>query len=433
MLRPLRFAFAFAFAVVTGCAAPTQSTAPLKAAVPLDASPSSGQRFDFCVTPEPSAPLSLRNAAWLSFLSANEYTHANVLGPMLAQLGFANADVPDDAAWDSCTGDLRRLREAEKKHEDELAAVLGKEDLRKVARSLLPDGADWGSCVRPFLQDPALRVDAYPAASFQDHLVREVHAGSYLQFFSAGSIAKDGKSFRDASTQVVFARHRELPIAILAFRGTEPSQRVDVLVDLKVFKTDLEDHKWPAPWGSAHIGFVGAFESIEPLLMKKLAELEGTGVKLYITGHSLGGALATLAAARLMRARDEGMKLELAGVATFGSPRVGDKEFAATFEAEAEKQGVRVIRFRNGDDVVTRIPGALIEYEHVGTLAHLLEGSLTIAPSPEPAYDASSAADHNSSGFDANGAPTSGYYRRIHELLEKKTYPELDRCAEPAK
>ncbi len=424
-LRSATIALALLLSAVSGCAVPKQSTAPLKAAVALEDAPSRGERFDFCATP--SAPLSLRNAAWLSFLAANEYSHANVFGPMLAQLGFTNDKAPE-TAWDSCTSDLRQLREAESKHEAALAAALGKEELRTVARSLLPRDATWGSCARPFLEDPALRTDAFPAAAFQHHLVREVHAGSYLQFFSAGSIDDDGKRFRDASTQVVFARHRDKPIAILAFRGTEPSQRADVLADLKVWKTDLEEHAWPAAWGSAHQGFVEAFESVEPLLLKKLAELEGTGVKLYVTGHSLGGALATLAAARIMRARNDGMPIELAGVVTFGSPRVGDKEFAATFRATAEKLGVRVERYRNGNDLVTGIPGALIEYEHVGTLAHLLEGSLTIAPSPEPPYVSSSVGDHNISGFDANGAPTSGYYRRLHELLEANKYPEFDRC-----
>lgn len=426
--------FVLLLAVLTGCVRAEGSTAPLVAAVPLEASPSKGASFDFCASPPRDAPMHLGNAAWLAFIAANEYTHAKTFGPMLGELGFHNPNLAADLSWGECLGDLRQLRAAQVEREAALRAALGKPELRTLARGLVPTGGTWGSCARPFLEREDLAVDVFPAVAFQKDLVQTVHADRYLQFFTAGAAERDGDRFKDDSTQVVFARHREKPIVVLSFRGTETSQMADVRADLKVWKTELSSRGWPAAWGKAHSGFLAAFESVEPLLMKKLEEVEGKGVKIWVTGHSLGGALATMMTARLLRAIDEGRDFELAGSYTFGSPRVGDKAFAAQFRASAAKHGVQAVRVRNGSDAVTAIPGIVMDYEHVGTLAYLEEGELQIAPKEEPKYEGFSVADHGMSGLGEGGEPKSGYYRRLSALNESGRFPELSRCdaASPA-
>ncbi len=399
----------------------------MTAAIAIDRSPSAGEGFDFCL--KPTSPVHLRNAAWLSFFSANEYSHATAFAPILTDLGFHNPNEPHDLTWPDCLGDLRSLRAAEASKTSALAAALGSDRLRPIARGLAPPGAAWGSCVRPYLESPTLRTDAFPAAAFQHHLVKEVRPGAYLQFFSAGDIDDRGRAFRDASTQVLFARHRELPLVLLVFRGTETSQAADVMTDLKTWKTPLAERGWPASWGSAHAGFVEAFETVEPLLLEKLGEITERGDRVWVTGHSLGGGLATLMTARLLRARDEGASFDVAGLYTFGSPRVGNKAFAAAFRAAADKHGAHVVRVRNGDDVVTSVPGLMLEYEHVGTLAYLTEDEITVGPKGEPKYATSSVADHGISGFGPDGAETSGYFRRLAELAENDEHPNLVGCA----
>lgn len=422
---------ALVLSVLAGCVRAEGSTAPLTPAIALEASPSKGGPLEFCASPPADEPLHLGNAAWLAFISANEYTHAKSFGPMLGALGFHNPRQPADLSWAECLGDLRELRAAQVEREQALKAALGKPELRELARGLVPVGAGWGSCARPFLERPDLPLELFPAVAFQKDLVQTVHPERYLQFFTAGAAERSGDRFYDQSTQVVFARHRELPIVVLSFRGTETSQLDDVRTDLKLWKTSLSTRGWPAEWGSAHAGFVAAFESVEPLLMKKLEEVEGKGVKIWVTGHSLGGALATMMTARLLRAMDEGKDLQLAGAYTFGSPRVGDKAFAAQFRASASKHGVQAVRVRNGSDAVTALPGAMLDYEHVGTLAFLEEGKLQVAPAEEPGYSGLSVADHSVSGLDAAGAPTSGYYRRLLALSDSGRFPELMRCAAP--
>jgi len=78
-------------------------------------------------------------------------------------------------------------------------------------------------------------------------------------------------------------------------------------------------------------------------------------------GHSLGGALATLAAMDI--------KLNVPGKSvscyTFGSPKVGDSAFAGAYN----KLVPDTHRFVNDTDLVPKIPP--FGYEHVGDLHHL--------------------------------------------------------------
>ena len=153
------------------------------------------------------------------------------------------------------------------------------------------------------------------------------------------------------------------------------------------------------------------------MLRAKVAELASEDVGIWITGHSLGGALATVMAAELLRQIEAGASYGLRGVYTYGSPRVGNKAFQEQFDSAAKSAGVRVVRFRNGNDAVTHIPGLMLEYQHVGTLAHLTEDGLAF-PEEEPPYPGlGSVGDHDIVGWDDAGKPKSGYYRRVLDAL----------------
>jgi len=90
---------------------------------------------------------------------------------------------------------------------------------------------------------------------------------------------------------------------------------------------------------------------------------------LWITGHSLGGALAVLAAENL-----SAQGVEIQGVYTYGQPRVGDSKFAKNFDLRMKN---KTYRFVYDEDVVPRVPSALQGYCHVGTECYLdREGKL---------------------------------------------------------
>ncbi|CAM9893130.1 unnamed protein product [Ectocarpus fasciculatus] len=99
-------------------------------------------------------------------------------------------------------------------------------------------------------------------------------------------------------------------------------------------------------------------------VIKRFYNEEGKSRKLYVTGHSLGGALATIAAARLVFVED----LNVAALYTIGAPRVFDSEVADIFDSKTN-HGTRMkdkyFRCRNNNDIVARIPPS--PYKHVGT------------------------------------------------------------------
>ncbi len=79
-------------------------------------------------------------------------------------------------------------------------------------------------------------------------------------------------------------------ITVLSFRGTEVTQKSDVLADLKAGK-NLE-----ACGGKVHVGFKGEINKLWPSISAALAANPGN---VYVTGHSLGAAMATIAASRI--------------------------------------------------------------------------------------------------------------------------------------
>ena len=96
---------------------------------------------------------------------------------------------------------------------------------------------------------------------------------------------------------------------VLAFRGTEPTQMSDVQADLKAWKSKSKTD------GKVHDGFYDEINKV----WKEILPLIKNNKPLYICGHSLGGAMATIAASRLEEQTE--------ALYTFGSPRVGYKKF----------------------------------------------------------------------------------------------------------
>lgn len=145
---------------------------------------------------------------------------------------------------------------------------------------------------------------------------------------------------------------------ILAFRGTEPNKIRDWLTDLDAIQTN-------GPVGKVHEGFYCALNYIWLDLWNILDKQRGKR-ELWVTGHSLGGALATLAVAKIRL--DKGHPVS--GLYTFGQPRVGDGEFSNRFNQDFEKQTFRFVNYR---DVVPRVPVRAMNYRDTGTFQYFNE------------------------------------------------------------
>jgi len=141
--------------------------------------------------------------------------------------------------------------------------------------------------------------------------------------------------------------------AIVTFRGTQPNDWQDLFSDVLLKAV---------PWdvGHVHQGFGKALEPVWKPLEAALDKL--TDRPVWFTGHSLGGALATLAAYR--------RGSHAAGVYTFGSPRVGNGIFAGHFDSLFVERSTRYV---NDHDVVTHVPSEGVafprgRYTHVSNL-----------------------------------------------------------------
>ncbi|HEY6880707.1 MAG TPA: lipase family protein [Polyangiales bacterium] len=160
--------------------------------------------------------------------------------------------------------------------------------------------------------------------------------------------------------------------AVLAFRGTDPANMITVLTDTQVMLQPFFGTR-------VHAGFHASVEVVwDDVHRALLAARDGQRLDdptqqlphkleaLYLTGHSLGGAMAVLAAARLSRpdyAHVVPTKL-LRGVYTYGQPMVGDQAFAQYCEAAF---GQRLFRHVFHNDLIPRYPPKMsLNYAHTG-------------------------------------------------------------------
>ncbi len=132
---------------------------------------------------------------------------------------------------------------------------------------------------------------------------------------------------------------------VVVFRGTSKA---------KDWRNNLDARFVAREFARVHRGFQLALDAVQDDLRDAIRHIDGP---LFFTGHSLGGAVATLAATRHAPH----------AVYTFGSPRVGDADLVGSFETTS------VYRVVNGADLVTRVPPAIGAngFRHVGELHYL--------------------------------------------------------------
>jgi pimeloyl-ACP methyl ester carboxylesterase len=88
-----------------------------------------------------------------------------------------------------------------------------------------------------------------------------------------------------------------------------------------------------------------------------------TPTKIFVTGHSLGGALAVLTAEKINTV----LPGRVRAVYTFGMPRTGDRNFATGYN---QSLGARTYRLAHGNDVVPTVAPSSLGFRHVGRYLH---------------------------------------------------------------
>jgi hypothetical protein len=135
-------------------------------------------------------------------------------------------------------------------------------------------------------------------------------------------------------------------VSVLVFRGTEAEDPTDLATDAKAWLTRWEHG------GRVHQGFAKALRIAWPTIQQLLERVEPN---LFFTGHSLGAALATLAASKHPPTK----------VYTFGSPLVGDAAFTNTLA------GVDVQRYVDCCDIVCCVPPEVFGFQHIGIVQYI--------------------------------------------------------------
>lgn len=139
---------------------------------------------------------------------------------------------------------------------------------------------------------------------------------------------------------------------IVACRGTEPNEWNDIKADANAVAVVTET------LGKVHKGFNDEVNDLWPMLEDELVDNTKT---LWFCGHSLGGAMATICAGRCFLSE---IKATPKALFTYGSPRVGDKQFVNFVKLDYS-------RWVNNNDIVTRVPPAWMGYRHAGVEYYL--------------------------------------------------------------
>ena len=141
---------------------------------------------------------------------------------------------------------------------------------------------------------------------------------------------------------------------IVSFRGTQATSWEDIKADINVHKSRREyqpNNSGTGSVGKVHSGFRHALNDVWDNLLEDYKK-NAQGKQLLVTGHSLGAALATLYTDRINDPKSV--------CYTFGSPRVGNKDLISNMNFTC-------YRFRNNNDIVTRVPFEWLGFTHKST------------------------------------------------------------------
>jgi len=152
---------------------------------------------------------------------------------------------------------------------------------------------------------------------------------------------------RDGAQAYRFMNKTDL---VIACRGTEPTQFNDIKADLRAVPVMAETVS------RVHKGFKTEVDDLWPMICEDIDRKVNLKKQLWFCGHSLGAAMATIMASRCKHNDSLNDPIELY---TYGSPRVGWKAYC---------NSLNVIHHRwvNNNDIVTRVPLAIMGYVHHG-------------------------------------------------------------------
>jgi len=182
---------------------------------------------------------------------------------------------------------------------------------------------------------------------------------------SQGTVVHSQFSHPEQGMHGYIATNVKYPAIIVAFRGT--MTELDEKVDSKFWRrvisdTELLDYEgWNGNHIKAHTGFLRAWKSAKEEIIGSITELikKHQYETVWVTGHSLGGALASIAGL-VLAAHFPHIKVVLR---TLEQPRVGNAEFASLYKQFPNLDYRRLVHAR---DLIPHTPPRILGYRHAG-------------------------------------------------------------------
>lgn len=192
------------------------------------------------------------------------------------------------------------------------------------------------------------------ALAYASQLAYEADRNQIIQQLQAWGFLTTGcRVFSVKTAQVLAAANDQ--IVIVAFRGTQPDKLADWLVDAEIIQKPWQDFFGKPDLGCVHHGFVRNTSFVWEQLSQFVAGARKNQQSLWITGHSLGGAMALIAGAAFTFSERQTVN----GIYTFGQPRAGNCAFASSCNRQLQTVAFRVV---NNQDIVPHVPPALIPF-----------------------------------------------------------------------
>ncbi|KAG8722709.1 hypothetical protein FRC08_012588 [Ceratobasidium sp. 394] len=155
---------------------------------------------------------------------------------------------------------------------------------------------------------------------------------------------------------------------IVAHEGTDPTQFLSLLTDANILIDPLDPVLFPGVPSTVkvHDGFRNAQANTAPAVLAAVKKIiaERGATKVTTTGHSLGGAIATLDAAFLKLNLPSTISIK---AVTYGQPRVGNQEFANWID----KIIPDFSRITHEHDVIPIVPGRGLGFHHPSGEKHI--------------------------------------------------------------
>ena len=241
------------------------------------------------------------------------------------------------------------------------------------------------------LEDGSINNELWGKEEEEDFKLKLKIKDIIYEYFEEEPIFFDSSSSGYNDAQAYFCFDKINKTLIVTCRGTESTQ--DIWSDLQFWQDTLYDVYYHNNYNNyrnlykkpcLHTGFYNQYNTLKYIIYKHIHEYlyqvkEGNRIRklnnkiiprVIFTGHSLGGALATIAATCMSVQFMEHTNLVIE-CHTFGSPRVGNKSFVDIFNRFVHVSN-RYVNDLDPVPMIPRFPG----FYHVKGLRHICDAKI---------------------------------------------------------